>query len=156
MSEEDLLGDTLGNPNEESIEFVYEEPADLQCAGQITTGSRTEKDIHTSHLTIDYRCGDGNGNAKGNNTGGNGHGESMEHEVAPAETAGGPETVFEYAAAPGSKGVESDGKRLYAEIRAARLKGYEGDMCGECGQFTMVRNGTCLKCDTCGATSGCS
>ena len=41
-------------------------------------------------------------------------------------------------------------------IRAARLKGYEGDSCGECGNFTLVRNGTCLKCDTCGGTSGCS
>ncbi|MCP9460440.1 MAG: hypothetical protein NNA24_00150 [Nitrospira sp.] len=39
---------------------------------------------------------------------------------------------------------------------AARLKGYEGDPCAECKQFTMVRNGTCLKCETCGATSGCS
>jgi ribonucleoside-diphosphate reductase alpha chain len=34
--------------------------------------------------------------------------------------------------------------------------GYEGESCGECGNFTMVRNGTCLKCDTCGSTSGCS
>ncbi|MDH3737994.1 MAG: vitamin B12-dependent ribonucleotide reductase, partial [Alphaproteobacteria bacterium] len=41
-------------------------------------------------------------------------------------------------------------------IRTARLKGYEGDACTECGNFTMVRNGTCLKCDTCGTTSGCS
>ena len=41
-------------------------------------------------------------------------------------------------------------------IRNARLKGYEGDACTECGNFTMVRNGTCLKCDTCGTTSGCS
>jgi ribonucleoside-diphosphate reductase alpha chain len=38
----------------------------------------------------------------------------------------------------------------------ARLKGYEGESCSECGNFTMVRNGTCLKCDTCGSTSGCS
>ena len=41
-------------------------------------------------------------------------------------------------------------------IREARIKGYEGDPCGECGNFTLVRNGTCLKCDTCGGTSGCS
>ncbi|WP_138379962.1 vitamin B12-dependent ribonucleotide reductase [Luteithermobacter gelatinilyticus] len=41
-------------------------------------------------------------------------------------------------------------------IVQARMKGYEGDACGECGNFTMVRNGTCLKCDTCGSTSGCS
>ncbi len=41
-------------------------------------------------------------------------------------------------------------------IMEARVKGYEGEACGECGNFTLVRNGTCLKCDTCGATSGCS
>jgi ribonucleoside-diphosphate reductase alpha chain len=41
-------------------------------------------------------------------------------------------------------------------IREARLKGYEGDACGECGNFTLVRNGTCMKCATCGSTSGCS
>ena len=38
----------------------------------------------------------------------------------------------------------------------ARMQGYEGDPCGECGNFTLVRNGTCLKCNTCGGTSGCS
>ena len=38
----------------------------------------------------------------------------------------------------------------------ARIKGYEGDSCGQCGNFTLVRNGTCMKCDTCGGTSGCS
>jgi ribonucleoside-diphosphate reductase alpha chain len=41
-------------------------------------------------------------------------------------------------------------------FREARLKGYEGDACGECGNFTLVRNGTCLKCASCGSTSGCS
>ncbi|HTU89385.1 MAG TPA: vitamin B12-dependent ribonucleotide reductase [Gemmataceae bacterium] len=42
------------------------------------------------------------------------------------------------------------------KIRQARLKGYEGDPCSECGQLTLVRSGACCKCDTCGATSGCS
>jgi ribonucleoside-diphosphate reductase alpha chain len=41
-------------------------------------------------------------------------------------------------------------------MRVARLKGYEGDSCSECGNFTLVRNGTCMKCETCGTTSGCS
>ncbi|MDH5773015.1 MAG: vitamin B12-dependent ribonucleotide reductase, partial [Rhodospirillaceae bacterium] len=41
-------------------------------------------------------------------------------------------------------------------VREARMKGYEGDSCPECGNFTLVRNGTCLKCDTCGGTTGCS
>jgi ribonucleoside-diphosphate reductase alpha chain len=50
-----------------------------------------------------------------------------------------------------------DPERSTADLMAeARMKGYEGDSCGECGNFTMVRNGTCLKCDTCGATNGCS
>jgi ribonucleoside-diphosphate reductase alpha chain len=42
------------------------------------------------------------------------------------------------------------------KIRMARARGYEGDSCHECGNFTLVRNGTCLKCDTCGSTTGCS
>ena len=42
------------------------------------------------------------------------------------------------------------------KIRQARLKGYESDPCTNCGSYTMVRNGVCLKCDTCGETSGCS
>ncbi|MEO0730505.1 MAG: vitamin B12-dependent ribonucleotide reductase, partial [Pseudomonadota bacterium] len=41
-------------------------------------------------------------------------------------------------------------------IAKARVQGFEGEACGECGNFTLVRNGTCLKCNTCGATSGCS
>lgn len=41
-------------------------------------------------------------------------------------------------------------------VATARLRGYTGDVCPECGQFTMVRNGTCLKCERCGATTGCS
>jgi ribonucleoside-diphosphate reductase alpha chain len=42
------------------------------------------------------------------------------------------------------------------KIRQASLKGYEGDPCTNCGAFTLVRNGVCLKCDSCGETSGCS
>ena len=41
-------------------------------------------------------------------------------------------------------------------VRSARLQGYEGDPCPTCGHFTLVRNGTCLKCVTCGSTTGCS
>jgi ribonucleotide reductase alpha subunit len=45
---------------------------------------------------------------------------------------------------------------LTEQITAARAKGYTGNACPECGQLTMVRNGSCEKCDSCGATSGCS
>jgi ribonucleoside-diphosphate reductase alpha chain len=53
--------------------------------------------------------------------------------------------------------ARADAKAAAAEKRAeAKAKGYEGEACGECGNFTLVRNGTCLKCDTCGGTTGCS
>jgi len=56
----------------------------------------------------------------------------------------------------GSSPLSIKQSNLLEKIRVARLKGYEGDPCNECYSLTMVRNGTCLKCDTCGATSGCS
>lgn len=43
-----------------------------------------------------------------------------------------------------------------SKVQEAKMQGYEGESCGDCGNFTMVRNGTCLKCVTCGSTSGCS
>jgi ribonucleoside-diphosphate reductase alpha chain len=53
--------------------------------------------------------------------------------------------------------AKPDPKAAAAARRAeAKAKGYEGEMCSECMNFTLVRNGTCLKCDTCGSTTGCS
>jgi ribonucleoside-diphosphate reductase alpha chain len=45
---------------------------------------------------------------------------------------------------------------INSKIKQAIEKGYTGDLCPECQSMTMVRNGTCLKCMTCGSTSGCS
>jgi ribonucleoside-diphosphate reductase alpha chain len=42
------------------------------------------------------------------------------------------------------------------KIAQARIKGYEGDPCPSCGCFTLIRSGTCMKCNTCGGTTGCS
>ena len=72
--------------------------------------------------------------------------------AAPSPTSSSPAPIVGFkpvsaGAAPGS---------FIAKAREAKMKGYEGDPCRECGQFTMVRNGTCLKCDACGTTSGCS
>ncbi|GHT92124.1 ribonucleotide-diphosphate reductase subunit alpha [Spirochaetia bacterium] len=53
----------------------------------------------------------------------------------------------------GAAGPEQDEA---IKIIQARIKGYEGDPCPACGSFTLVRNGTCMKCDTCGGTTGCS
>ena len=71
-----------------------------------------------------------------------------------AETADLADTTLTTAVV-GSMALEPE-KSQADMIAEARFKGYEGENCAECGNFTLVRNGTCLKCDTCGATSGCS
>jgi ribonucleoside-diphosphate reductase alpha chain len=48
------------------------------------------------------------------------------------------------------------GKPEAVKRAEAKAKGYVGEACPECANFTLVRNGTCLKCETCGATTGCS
>ena len=69
-----------------------------------------------------------------------------------------PEPVGVIAAAPSepAAGMVVRGQIVAAKAREAIAKGYSGDACTQCGQFTLVRNGTCLKCDSCGTTSGCS
>jgi ribonucleoside-diphosphate reductase alpha chain len=66
-----------------------------------------------------------------------------------------PEPVAAVATSPASGGM-AKGQIVAAKAREAIAKGYSGDACTQCGQFTLVRNGTCLKCDSCGTTSGCS
>ncbi len=64
--------------------------------------------------------------------------------------------------APVSRSSSNGGRTAVATlarteaINASKAKGYTGNACSECGQLTMVRNGACEKCDSCGATSGCS
>jgi ribonucleotide reductase alpha subunit len=65
-----------------------------------------------------------------------------------------PEPVAAVASAPSAGPAK--GQVVAAKAREAIVKGYSGDACTQCGQFTLVRNGTCLKCDSCGTTSGCS
>jgi ribonucleoside-diphosphate reductase alpha chain len=58
-------------------------------------------------------------------------------------------------AAPAPTTPTATSVRIQAVLEA-KAKGYEGDACTECGAMTMVRNGSCLKCMSCGSTSGCS
>ncbi|MEO0766546.1 MAG: vitamin B12-dependent ribonucleotide reductase [Pseudomonadota bacterium] len=70
------------------------------------------------------------------------------------ETAVAAQTIApDVAAASGSDLVTAT---LLDARTKAKMQGYEGEACGECGNYTLVRNGTCMKCNTCGATSGCS
>jgi ribonucleoside-diphosphate reductase alpha chain len=78
--------------------------------------------------------------------------EEIAVEEATADT-----DLFSDKAAADAASAKTDAKSLANERRARSImQGYTGNMCSECQNFTMVRNGTCEKCDTCGATSGCS
>ncbi|MCK6458274.1 MAG: vitamin B12-dependent ribonucleotide reductase [Planctomycetes bacterium] len=136
VTPEDLRPEALGTA--EAPDFVSEETVE---GGQIPAREH----------------GNGNGN-------GNGHGH--EKDPAPAVATEAPEGFSLPMRAPAIRQVsvlEAAESQAHAgkptvvqQVRMARLLGYEGDPCSECGQFTLVRNGTCLKCQTCGATSGCS
>ncbi|MEO1495191.1 MAG: vitamin B12-dependent ribonucleotide reductase [Pseudomonadota bacterium] len=78
-------------------------------------------------------------------------GGQVQMTAGTPQVAAAPATTIAPTAAIAAAGAVTIDRRA-----EARMKGYEGDACGECGNFTLVRNGTCMKCDTCGATSGCS
>ena len=59
---------------------------------------------------------------------------------------------------PSARGNVEIGYRrpIFNNRDIARAQGYEGDPCDECGALTLVRNGACMKCMSCGAQTGCS
>jgi ribonucleoside-diphosphate reductase alpha chain len=78
---------------------------------------------------------------------------ALKPERAPSPT----EALETLPWSPSRPDPRAEARALAAEKRAeAKAQGYEGEACGECGNFTLVRNGTCLKCNTCGSTTGCS
>ena len=67
------------------------------------------------------------------------------------------EELFSDDAQNEAEAAKAEAKKVENDRRAkAIMQGYTGNSCPECQNFTMVRNGTCEKCDTCGSTSGCS
>ena len=76
--------------------------------------------------------------------------------ASPAVAAATAQGHVAATAATGTAYGGSTSDQRFDRIREARARGYEGDPCGECGNMTLVRNGTCLKCDSCGSTTGCS
>jgi len=75
---------------------------------------------------------------------------------APAATAANAAAPAKTHSAPKGKAENSAIHGEAAKVMQARIKGYEGDACPVCGSFTLLRSGTCMKCDTCGGTTGCS
>ena len=120
----------LAQVNEEDLRMdsVKKDHMDPECFDEeADLDALAKSSVITEHLPIRRNGGKGNGH-------GNGHSVARQVEIM-RETL----TLAEVQSA-----------------KEAKVKGYEGDPCQECKQFTMVRNGTCLKCVTCGATSGCS
>jgi ribonucleoside-diphosphate reductase alpha chain len=80
------------------------------------------------------------------------------HPVKPVQTGVAKETYVPLTrtAQTAQRVPEAGLSPTIKSMRSARQKGYEGDPCPVCGHLTLVRNGTCLKCDTCGSTTGCS
>jgi len=91
----------------------------------------------------------------GGKDGAHGHEGPGEPQVPPKRT-GSTAGAAHYADQARGPGAPTARDARLEQATMARMKGYEGDPCDTCGNFTLVRNGTCLKCDTCGSTTGCS
>lgn len=134
VNPEDLRGDAMHGDGDSEDDFDHEEAEDRGLEKVVAT-TKIFTAPRTGHLNpLGETNGPSNGHGYGDGNG-NGHGHAAGNTISRSSTLI----------------LTSDEK-----IRIARLKGYEGDPCTECGQLTLVRSGACSKCDTCGATSGCS
>jgi len=132
----DVLPDTVGRGADEGDLPETEDPTIAAIQKVASSGF-----MRSSRLLV-FRGGASN---RARATAAGGAGTAATTEVDAVELAASVETRI----------VSGESDRI-SRMREARAKGYEGDACGECGNFTLVRNGTCMKCVTCGATSGCS
>ena len=133
---EDLRGDALHREQEQKEEFEGEEVVEEHMIDPRQPVKRAFVTPRSEHLRPMPESTNGNGTTSSNGTSGS-NGASP-----PAGAAKSTSTLPPFT---------SSQARTHA-----RLKGYEGDPCPECGQLTLIRSGSCCKCDTCGTTSGCS
>jgi ribonucleoside-diphosphate reductase alpha chain len=95
---------------------------------------------------------------------GNGHLHSLKEEMSKAEDEEFDEilrkaertSAASFILQPSLYNATNQHLKSTEEQNRAKYLGYTGDICSECQSATMVRNGTCLKCMTCGSTTGCS
>lgn len=141
------LGLQYGVPLEEYVEaftFMRFEPAGLVQGNATIKNATSILDYIFRELAISYLGRDDLAHVKPPAIESPDDRRLVDHEPAPSPAA---EIVAPDAAPPLTKG----------QRRSEAIKrGYVGESCPDCGNFTMVRNGTCLKCDTCGSTTGCS
>ncbi|MDP7610815.1 MAG: vitamin B12-dependent ribonucleotide reductase [Nitrospinaceae bacterium] len=128
VTPDDLRADAIGKNDESAPDKTTEEVSEGEPMVQMEENGQSKPNL----IALP-----GNGN-------GNGHAKPV--VVTPVQGNGNGKNGGQVVAA----------RKLVTKAAIAKLKGYEGDPCGDCGQLTLVRNGTCLKCQACGATSGCS
>jgi ribonucleoside-diphosphate reductase alpha chain len=141
VTPEDLRADAQHDPDDDpdfdGEEVISERTVDAKAAETPKQSLAPARSTHLKPSTSDVtkppqpRPTNGNGSANGQPTG-NGNGGTL----TPAAAVQRESTQAE-------------------KIRLARLKGYEGDPCAKCLQMTLVRSGACMRCDSCGETSGC-
>ena len=128
VTPDDLRSDSIGKKNQQSSDEDDDKVVPPVLKDEEKEAFSKETSVQITPV-IEAIPSNGNGNGNGNGHGnGNGAANLNAHQGATV-----PNTAV-----------------------IAKLKGYEGDACQECGSLTLVRNGTCLKCVSCGATSGCS
>ena len=126
VNDKDLDMDAIG---------AGEQQSELADATAVSTGFVRQRNVLTLHSNTERQAVGGGG-------GGGGGGGQATASIAP------PPAANAKSAPPVSPPSN--------QAQQARMQGYEGESCNECGNFTLIRNGTCLKCNTCGATTGCS
>ena len=141
--------DSLGRGEEEGVSNIQEmsETAaskSLNVLKQISSTGYLRKRLPNDLMVLQ-------GNAGAVAFGGGVDAAAALETLVPAVAAGGG-----MAQATTSTAVSSGTISSLSARDKAKMQGYEGEACGECGNFTLVRNGTCMKCNTCGGTSGCS
>ena len=151
---EDLLPDTIGGGEEQTVRAPMPDRHGGPRAGPDDPVSAGY--VRSNLLVLNGGAG-GGGDERGSR-------ESARRLETPGRGAPGPgnglgghaAATFSKRAQRGHQAAGSQSASGRDPLHQARGKGYEGEACGDCGNFTLVRNGTCMKCVTCGATSGCS
>ena len=128
VTPDDLRADSIGKKDQQSNDEDDDNALPLLIENEKKESTDTKVQIAPVIKAVPTN-GNGHGNGNGN---GHGNGNSA------------------------TKLSSKQGTAVATTAVIAKLKGYEGDACQECGSLTLVRNGTCLKCMTCGATSGLS
>jgi len=155
----DLLPDSVGNGNDEgNLPTMAKPEVSLETKRLVSTGFVRSTNLFVLKSSGVQRVVNGGETVLTTAVGGG-------HAVVSAQMGNGTAAIAAVEGLAGNGTAEAVAVGVAVmqavddkleRIREAKLKGYEGDACGECGNFTLVRNGTCMKCTTCGSTSGCS